>query len=75
MGGHARYGDRMRRIFTTGPLTDEQIKAIYDTAAKLKVDVGLWQNTPAPDRSSFQWAAHGGMLATRKMVQYLRSLK
>lgn len=65
----------MRRIFTTGPLTDAQITAIYDTAAKLKVDVGLWQDAIGPGRSSFKWAAHGGIFATRKMVQYLQSLK
>jgi hypothetical protein len=63
-----------RRIFTTGPLTDAQIKAIYATAEKLKVGVGLWQDTPGPNRSSFKWAVEGGMLASRKMLKYLRSL-
>lgn len=64
----------MRRIFTTGPLTDAQIKAIYDKAAQLKVDVGLWQDAIGPGRSSFKWAVHGGLFAGRKMVQFLRSL-
>lgn len=51
----AHYPERMgRRIYTTGPLTDAQIKAIYATAEKLKVGVGLWQDTPGPNRSSFK---------------------
>lgn len=65
----------MRRIFTTGPLTDAQIKAIYAMAAKLKVDVGLWQDAIGPGRSSFKWAVHGGLIAGQKMVRYLQSLK
>lgn len=65
----------MRRIFITGPLTDEQIKSIYAMAAKLKVDVGLWQDAIGPGRSSFKWAVHGGLFAGRKMVLFLRSLK
>lgn len=64
----------MPRIHTTGPLTDAQIAAIYATAEKLGVGVGLWQDTPAPDRSSFKWAVHGGFFAARKMVQYLKTL-
>lgn len=65
----------MRRIFTTGPLTNEQITAIYAQAAKLGVDVGLWQDTPAVDRSSFRWAVHGGLIAGQRMVKYLTSLR
>lgn len=64
----------MPKIHTTGPLTDAQIAAIYATARKLGVGVNLWQNTPAPDRSAFQWAVHGGFFATRQMLKYLKSL-
>lgn len=71
----SHYPEHMgRRIFTTGPLTDAQIKAIYATAAKLKVDVGLWQDAIGPNRSSFKWAVEGGFFASRKMLEYLRSL-
>jgi hypothetical protein len=63
-----------RRIFTTGPLTDAQIKGIYAVAEKLKVGVGLWQDTPGPSRSSFRWAVEGSILRVGKMVKYLRSL-
>ena len=44
-------------------------------AAKLKVDVGLWQDAIGPGRSSFKWAVHGGLLAGQKMVRYLQTLK
>jgi hypothetical protein len=63
-----------QKIYTTGPLTDAQIKLIYSTADEMDVTVGLWQNTPAPDRSSFQWSVVGGMLATGKFVKFLAEL-
>jgi hypothetical protein len=62
------------RIHTTGPLTDAQIAAIYATAKEIGVNVGLWQNTPGPNRSSFQWAVYGGFFGARKMLRYLKSL-
>lgn len=64
----------VRRIFTSGFLTNEQIKSVYDHAAKLGVQVRPWNEGPAFDRSTFKWAAQGGILAVAKMIRFLRSL-
>ncbi len=63
-----------RRFYTTGRLTDAQIALIYATAERLKIGVVLWQNTPAPDRSSFKWAVEGGVFAVWKFLKFLAAL-
>ena len=69
-----RAGRVAKTIFTTGGLSDAQIKAIYALAEKMKVGVNLYGNTPAPDRSSFTWLVKGGFFTVRKFVKYLRTL-
>jgi hypothetical protein len=62
-----------RMIHTTGRLTDEQITGIYAAAERAGVHVGLWQDTPAPDRSSFRWAVEGPVFRVRRFVGHLKT--
>lgn len=64
----------VRRIHLSGRLSNEQIKAIYEHAAKLGVAIRPWNEGPAADRSTFRWAAQGGIFAVGKMMKFLRSL-
>lgn len=73
--GAIRYLHTMvRRIHLSGHLSNEQIKAIYDFAAKVGVAIRPWNEGPAADRSTFKWAAQGGYFAVRKIMKFLRTL-
>jgi hypothetical protein len=63
-----------RVIHTTGYLTNEQITSLYELAEKMDVGLQLWQDTPAPDRSSFQWAVTGSYLKVRRFMPHLKAL-
>ena len=63
-----------QRIFTSGPLTNDQIRAAYDRAAELKVWIRPWDEGRAVDGSTFKWGVQGGVFAVRKMLEFLRSM-
>jgi hypothetical protein len=63
------------RIFTTGPITNAQIKAIYEHAAKLGVSIAPWQDHLGPNRSWFKWSVEGGWIRGAKMIKYLKTFK
>lgn len=61
-------------IHLSGRLTDEQITEIYAAAERAGVQVCPWQDTPAPDRSSFRWSVSGPIFRVRRFVRYLTTL-
>jgi hypothetical protein len=64
-----------KKIFTTGGLTDAQIKRIYALAEKMNAGISLYGNTPAPDRSSFTWLVQGGVVSVWKVMKHLKTLR
>lgn len=63
-----------RRIFFSGRITNDQIKAIYAAAEKIGVTVAPWQDHLGTDRAWFKWAISGGPLAVRRMIKFLKTL-
>lgn len=60
-------------IFRIGrALTDTEIGSLYALAAKHKVGICLWQNTPSPSRAASTWGADGKM---RHVIAFLWQLR
>lgn len=56
------------------PIQDAQFAEIYEAAARFKVGINLYGNTPSPTRDSFVWLIKGGALGVYRLKRYLKEM-
>lgn len=57
-----------------GPLTNEQIAAVYALAEECEVGICLWQNTPSPSIGPSTWGIEGNILRIRRFLRNLNRM-